>query len=231
MLTVDVDYKCSPSLCYGVGHTVDQFKALQVTINRFAAQLGFAPLTIDGLLGDATLTAATAIASSIGIVAPPTTVDALAANADTLTIQFSAGLSTDGAADVASSVQLAIEACNGDINSPLCTQAKAMCKYAAGTDQAGLPGIADLCFVATGQRKWAIGFGVGLLAATLIGAAAIVYRRRTESVALGGITDPTWVEEKRPGNARAFRRAGFRQVPCADEATEAVMRCWTKLPE
>lgn len=75
-LVQGTDFNCNSSICYGIGsanHAL--FQQLQTTLNTFA-KLGITAyrgqLTVDGFLGDQTLSAARAAAAVAGLSAPST---------------------------------------------------------------------------------------------------------------------------------------------------------------
>jgi hypothetical protein len=94
MLTKGVDFNCNTSICYGIGAANHQLlKDLQTTINRYAP-LGnlFAPLLVDGFIGDKSVQAANVAAATANITSPGSTREAVAANAASLIAQLTAFL-------------------------------------------------------------------------------------------------------------------------------------------
>ena len=96
-LTQGVNFKCNADICFGIGPVHEQFKALQSTLNRLAQMTpGFAPLLVDGFIGDKTVAAANialaAVGSAAGVSPPGTTREAVAANALTLLGQLQLAL-------------------------------------------------------------------------------------------------------------------------------------------
>jgi lysozyme family protein len=55
------EWNTKDKIAYGAGPVHEDFKQLQATVNKFAATVGFAPLELDGFLGDHTAKAVTAI--------------------------------------------------------------------------------------------------------------------------------------------------------------------------
>lgn len=255
-LTQGVDFKCNASICFGVGAVHDQFKALQTAINGFAAiGSSFTPLVVDGFIGDKTVVAANAAAKLAGAPSPGTTREAVATNALALTAQLQSMLQdlaivgVTSQSDTASTsppttpakiltteppppeidavTQQAVAACRASRTSPTCTRAKQLCRTVRGTAQANVEEIREICD-STRVPIWVwLLAGTGAVAAIGIGLYARRRRRQRESAVLGH--SATWWEERRPGNARAFRRAGFRRVPCDFPVeSDVAVRCWEK---
>lgn len=70
------DWNVKDQIAYGAGEVHDDFKALQAELNRFAGVVGYAPLVVDGFIGEKTAAAVTAvydaaIAKNPGLVATP----------------------------------------------------------------------------------------------------------------------------------------------------------------
>ena len=253
-LTQDVDFKCNATICFGVGVVHDQFKALQTAINGFATLgRGFTPLVVDGFIGDKTVVAANAVAQVAAVPSPGTTREAVATNALAFTAQLQSmlqDLALVGAIapttptappvpiaptivtqappppEIAAVIQQAVAACRASRSSPTCTRAKQMCKSVRGTPQAKLTEIDEICR-ATRVQPWVWWLaGAGAVAAIGLGLFAR-RRRQRRSAELGH--DAGWWEQRRPGNARAFRQAGFRKVPCDfPTGPDVVIRCWEK---
>jgi lysozyme family protein len=51
------DWNVKGSIAYGKGQVHEDFKGLQQDLNRFASQVGFPKLQVDGFLGDETVAA------------------------------------------------------------------------------------------------------------------------------------------------------------------------------
>jgi hypothetical protein len=83
-LTQGKDFNCNNAICYAIGPTNDAlFKQLQMKTNVFSGAAGFKPLTVDGFIGAATVTALQAI-KRLGLATAPSTKEAVAANAGML---------------------------------------------------------------------------------------------------------------------------------------------------
>jgi hypothetical protein len=203
------DFNCNAAICYGIGAVHNRFMALQTTINRFAGSSGFAPLTVDGFIGQLTVDAAAAAATTVGLPVPGTTIQELATNADTFTTQLSAAgagvfspASTDTVdvppvVDVSSatpppeilaSIQQASNACGVNALDPFCSQVHVLCTRVRGTPNADLPQVKQLCDTARADRlrKWIM---IGLSTAIVVGSASFVvgyYRRRQRGAAVFG---------------------------------------------
>lgn len=64
--TKGVNYNCGANICWGIGKANHAtLEALQNAINRFAASLGFSPIKVDGFIGSATVSAASAVAKNV----------------------------------------------------------------------------------------------------------------------------------------------------------------------
>jgi lysozyme family protein len=255
-LTQGVDFKCNTTICFGVGAVHDQFKALQTAINGFATiGSGFTPLVVDGFIGDKTVAAANVAAKLAGAPSPGATREAVATNALALTAQLQSMLQDlaivgvtqpDAIAttspptvpakilateppppEIDAVVQQAVAACRASRTSPTCTRAKQLCRTVRGTTQAQVDEIREICD-ATRVPIWVwVLAGTGAVAAIGLGLYARRRRHQREAMALG--QSATWWEERRPGNARAFRRAGFRRVPCDfPVGADTAVRCWEK---
>lgn len=60
------DFKCNNSQCYAIGAERQKiFEDYQTLLNRFAAKLSFMPLTVDGFIGPATVTATRKVAAAV----------------------------------------------------------------------------------------------------------------------------------------------------------------------
>jgi len=59
------DWNVKDQIAYGAGEVHDQFKALQTELNRFAGLMGFAPLQVDGFIGQKTAAAVTKIYEAV----------------------------------------------------------------------------------------------------------------------------------------------------------------------
>lgn len=257
-LTINTDFKCVDKagdplpICFGIGAIHDQFKTLQVLINRFAT-LGdkFTPIIVDGFIGDETLAAAQK-AATIANATAPTTREELAAAAPELITQLQAmvrdleavGVLQSSATpaevvatqqeppppEIKSVIQQVVDACRESRSSPACTRAKTMCKSVRGTEQAKAIEISEICDATRVPLfVWIIAGGI---AAAAIGTIVAVrrYRRRQHTAELG--YDEEWWEGRRPGRAQALRKAGFRQIPCdVPSSPNVVMRCWEKRPK
>jgi len=230
-LTINVDFKCVDKagdplpICFGIGAVHDQFKLLQILINRLATiGTGFTPIIVDGFIGDETLAAAQKAATTAVVPSPGATREEVAANAPALITQLQnavqaletvgvlqPSLTTPAEAakqeppppEIKSVVQQAVAACRESRSSPTCARAKAMCKSVRGTDQAKATEISEICDATRVPLfVWILAGG---LAAAAIGAIVAVrrYRRKQSNVELAW--DGEWRKERRPGNARAFR--------------------------
>lgn len=81
-LTQNTDFKCNNDICFGIGPVHDQYKLFQQTLNRLASLGGgFAPLVVDGFIGDLTVKAANEVAKLASLSSPGLTHEAVAANA------------------------------------------------------------------------------------------------------------------------------------------------------
>jgi lysozyme family protein len=186
-LTQNVNFKCNEAICFGIGLVHEQFKALQTTINFFAVPGRFAPLVVDGFIGNKTITAANAAAQAAGVPAPGTTRQALATSALTFTAQLQSALNTAlpqaltvstaelPAPEINATVQQIVAACRTNKNDPTCTKAAIMCKQVAGTPAAKLVDVAEICG-AVRRRSW-IWWVVGSVAA-VTGVGVVLYHRK-----------------------------------------------------
>lgn len=206
------DFNCNATICYGIGAVQNRFMALQATINRFASSSGFAPLTVDGFIGQLTVAAAAAAATTVGLPVPGTTIQELATNADVFTTQLSAAgagvfspASTDSTntvdvppvvdvspttppPEILASIQQASNACGVNALDPFCSQVHVLCTRVRGTPSADLPQVKQLCATARADRlrKWIM---IGVSAAIVAGGAGVAigyYRRRQHGVAVFG---------------------------------------------
>lgn len=89
------NFKCNSSICYGIGvENHKRFQNLQSLLNLFATPVGFAPLVVDGFLGDASAKAAELTARAIVGSGLP--------GADSAVVQkISGGISKNGLAEAA----------------------------------------------------------------------------------------------------------------------------------
>ncbi len=192
-LTAGTDFTCTVNGCTSTLFGLD-YKILQITINRFASAAGFAPLNIDGIIGDKTVAAAAAAATTAGVSVTNTTPAALAANALTLTAQLAAAAASDltpssiatvdlptltPPPELFASVQQIVSACNADDGNPICVNAVALCKRVAGTPAGNTAAMQAICSVATNthQTRNRILIGATVLAALGTGI-ALVWRRQ-----------------------------------------------------
>jgi lysozyme family protein len=90
-----VNYACGKTICYAKGKANDAIlKGLQNAINRFAAQLGFTPIQVDGFIGAKTVSAAqqvvtnTLMATQPALLAFAASKEGLTAAAPYMTQQF-----------------------------------------------------------------------------------------------------------------------------------------------
>jgi len=105
VLTQGTDYNCNASICYGIGSARHQlFQRIQALLNFFSTPVGFAPLVVDGFLGESTVNAARLTARAITATGlpggeqpvlweatePTYTKEALAANADDIALAIAA---------------------------------------------------------------------------------------------------------------------------------------------
>lgn len=204
------DFNCNTAICYGIGAVHNRFMALQATINRFASSAGFAPLTVDGFIGQLTVDAAAAAATTVGLPVPGTTIQEVAMNADTFTTQLSAAGAgvfsptpvtndvdvpptvdvspTTPPPEILASIQQASNACGVNAQDPFCSQVHALCTQVRGTSSADLPQVKQLCATARGDRlrKWIM---IGVSTAIVVGSAGLAvgfYRRRQRGATVLG---------------------------------------------
>jgi len=136
--------------------------------------------------------------------------------------------------EIDGTVQKTITACQASRSSPICARAKAMCKGVRGTPQADLAEVKQICnAVQVPLGIWLLAGAIGVGTITGIVLIRRRHRMRAERAELANtdwFTDTAeWWEGRRPGNARAFRRAGFKQVPCDFEPSSGIaVRCWER---
>jgi hypothetical protein len=83
-LTQGKDFNCNAAICYAIGKANDGlFKQLQQAINTLSKAGGFAPLVVDGFIGDKTVLALKALVK-LGLEAAPSTKEQVAAQAPNL---------------------------------------------------------------------------------------------------------------------------------------------------
>lgn len=179
MLTQDIDFSCSAAgVCTARAPGVfDKFRALQQLLNNFAG----VSLIVDGKIGNDTTTA---LNNTLGPIRQATVVLSpadIAAQVVELTRELGGFLAQQPAAQAApveasGAIQNAIFACKTDPSSPTCTQARNLCKYVKGSEQAQLPGIALLC-ENTESSTWGWWLAAGVAVAAGVGG-VIWYRRR-----------------------------------------------------
>jgi len=185
-LTQNVNFKCNEAICFGVGPVHEQFKTLQTVLNAFAARSGFAPLDVDGFIGDRTVAAANAAATTAGIPSPGTTRPALASNVLAFTAQLQSILNatspqalttvtTEPSPEIAATVQQIVAACRTSKQDPACAKAALMCQRVNGTPAAKLADVAQICGAVRGRTWiwWVVG---GVAAATGVG--LVLYHRK-----------------------------------------------------
>jgi lysozyme family protein len=185
-LTQNVNFKCNDAICFGVGVVHEQFKTLQATINAFATLGGFAPLDVDGFIGDKTVAAANAAAAAAGIPSPGTTRPALAANALAFMAQLQGLLSAtspqalttttaEPPPEITATVQQVVAACRTSKQDPTCAKAALMCQQVKDTPTAKLADVAQICGAVRGRTWiwWVVG---GVAAATGVG--LVLYHRK-----------------------------------------------------
>jgi hypothetical protein len=92
-LVKGTDFNCNTAICFGIGPANHQlFKDLQTTLNRYVPFGNlFAPLVVDGFLGNQTVKAVTVATATVGIASLGTR-EAVAANAPALIEQLTAFL-------------------------------------------------------------------------------------------------------------------------------------------
>jgi hypothetical protein len=70
--TAGVNFECGKTICWAKGKANDAIlKALQGALNRFANQLGFSPIYVDGFIGAQTVKAAQAVVQGTGMAMNP----------------------------------------------------------------------------------------------------------------------------------------------------------------
>jgi len=176
MLVADRDFKCGPTVCYGVGAIHDRFKALQALLNRFASAATFAPLAVDGFLGAKVVQAL----ATLQLATLDQPIAGVAANIDALITQLSARAataltSTTVAAapiEIVAAIQQTLDACRINARDVRCTRAQTLCRQVRGTPLAQDPTIAQLCQgVETARRRRAVLIGIssGTILTSLVG--------------------------------------------------------------
>lgn len=105
VLTQGTDYNCNASICYGIGPARHQlFQRMQTLLNIFSTPVGFAPLVVDGFIGDSTVNAVRLTARAITATGlpggdlpvlweatePTYTKESTAANADDIVLAIAA---------------------------------------------------------------------------------------------------------------------------------------------
>lgn len=160
---------------------VDPFRQLQAEINRFALLGMFDPLMVNGAIDADTLDALALIAAQIGQPIPAS-LDDIAKNV----YEWIATLRATPAPDVSdevslppdtsSAIDVALRACQRDINDTRCQQAREACALAKGTTAYNTPEFAALCQTASGRsRYWLVG---GLTLAAALGTGYLILRNR-----------------------------------------------------
>jgi lysozyme family protein len=185
-LTQNIDFECNAEVCFSRGPANAQLKALQTTINFFAARGGFAPLNVDGFIGDKTVAAANAVAAAASIPSPGATRQVLTANALAFMAQLQSLLSaaspqaltttaTEPSPEIAATIQQVVTACRTSKQDPTCAKAALMCQQVHGTPTAKLADVAQICGAVRGRTWiwWVVG---GVAAATGVG--LVLYHRK-----------------------------------------------------
>lgn len=173
-LTKGKDYNCNASICYAIGAANDAlFKKLQQSINVLSGVGGFKPLTVDGFIGAATVSALAAL-KKIGF--DPSaygTKEAVATNAQLL-VDILAGLAA---------TQQAVATATGQ-PSPLKPAGTAVAyqpnNAAAAAITAQLPGASPVAAMLPKIKSKTLWWIAGGLAAALAvgGVGYVVYRRK-----------------------------------------------------